>query len=131
MPGDQNREDCVKEVLNHSKNLFIAKGFNVVIDSTAYLDSLRNGLLSTGLPEKAPISPKKYLIWIKASEECLTKRNLARGRTRDTISKWHGQWQNPSANDNYTLLEFENNSLQDLERIYKKLDNLFENKNPH
>ncbi|MBI4176222.1 MAG: ATP-binding protein [Candidatus Aenigmarchaeota archaeon] len=91
---------------------------NVVIDTTAYSQFRRRELLNIhGLPMPYSLA-QHHLLWLKVTPDIINDRTGQKGWSENTVLKWMNDvmWE-PPRRDKYRLLEYDNNTPDDLERI--------------
>jgi predicted kinase len=112
------KEDIWGSICNR-RDSYLQEGSDVVIDTTSYNNKIRQRLLSSKCP------CEKYLIWIKADDSIRKERIRTRpatwGKLGYEIEGWKKMWEDPKSGKEYTLLEYENNTPQDLEFIKSDL----------
>jgi predicted kinase len=115
-PQYEEKELLVFDLLQSVKMKCLARGLNVVVDSSAPDNKLRTDLFEVRTnQESRPI--EKILIYIRASEDILRERNLKKGRENDPIAEWSAVWDEPRENSIYRVLIYDNDTSVDLDAI--------------
>lgn len=120
------RESILNPLINDMKLLFLFRGFDVVIDTTAATTQARAEFLDTS--NIGELCIEKHLIVLKVDREQLLYR---RGRCiiEDVWEKYI-TWEEPETNPTTSsVLYYQNNTPQDLEAICNDLRLRFERKN--
>lgn len=123
-PQHEEKELCVFNLLQNGKMICLARGLNIVVDSSAPDDKLRTELFKVQTNQEAK-SIEKVLIYVRASEEILRERNLRKGRENDPIAEWKAVWDEPQENSEYRVLIYDNDTSMDLDAILVDIDKKF------
>ena len=104
------------DTIYRRRDRLLAKGKNVVIDTTAYDERRRSELFA------ASAQTEKYLVWLQVSPETMAGRAKGREWAEDDIELWKAQvgWEDPQKGG-YHLLVYANDVPDDLERIKSDL----------
>ena len=116
-PYRENEDpERIWQTIYQRRDTLLEEGKDVVIDTTAYNEEMRNKLFD------APTQSDKYLVWLQVNPETMNKRQEGRGWTPESIGEWKKVvgWEDPRQNG-YKILVYRNNSTEDLERIKSDL----------
>jgi predicted kinase len=122
------KETSIAHTIHAGKQYALLQGLNVIIDSTAMNNQIRNYLLHTNLP---PLSIQKTIIYMQVTDDILQERNKQKGRTNDVVKEWKLKWEDPispTTDSDYELVTYQNNTKMDLDHILKDIHTKFENK---
>ncbi len=125
----QKKEFILTDTLNRSKLTSLYYGLDVVIDSSAGFEKIRDQFLDTKINENSMISADKFLIYLKVDEDILRERNKIKGRKNNPVKEWKEFWQDPIKSEDYKLITYENNVSIDLDKILQDIDKRFRRNN--
>ena len=130
--ADNEDPEEIWKTIYRRRDRLLAKGRDVVIDTTAYDEQRRSGLFA------ASAQTEKYLVWLQVSPETMARRAKGREWTADDMELWKAQvgWEDPQEGPclpqqtkpqegGYHLLVYANDVPDDLERIKSDLRKQF------
>lgn len=129
IPKGDLKEDLVWQMIDYAKMSALRKGLDILIDTTAMVDEVRDVHLNTTINGQGSILANKYLIWVDTDRNVIGERNIKRGRSNDPLKWWDDNWTDPEiVKENCLLFRLRNNGEEDLQRIYKAIDREFRDK---
>jgi len=124
-PEKMLKEQVMLMVMQYAKMSHLYHGLDVVVDSTAYCEEARKQWFNTAINPEQYILTDNHLLYVSVERKLIEDRNKMRGRELSDLKLWDEKWEEPKENINYKLLKLENNTPEDLKRIYEVLDKQF------
>ncbi|MBN1502782.1 AAA family ATPase [Candidatus Woesearchaeota archaeon] len=121
-PDYERLENDMLWLLHSMKLSNLGKGLDVVVDSCAETNEMREWLLDTG-----GCVAEKYLICLDVEKDILRKRNYRKRRINDVVGEVDSRWERMETFDreDSEVYVYTNNRPEELVRILRDMDSLF------
>lgn len=106
-------------LITEMRDALLAKGYSVVIDSTAPDNVTREFLQTTRIKHA-----NQLLVMFTVDRDVLIKRNIETVGNADRVLAWDKRWEDPKSE--CCLFKFKSNNMEEFENYYVRLKELLE-----